>query len=155
MEDRKLSEAEQQQRREAARKHGVRAYEDTGLLAEEHEGFDTALAAELLEQVGGDPAYRLLVQSVARRATILEMAYAWLGREDVPVFWVEDDDGHKILKWQPILNRLGSYHEGLRRDLDSLGLSPLARSRLGLEPGKRAIDYEELLRAQQKKREEG
>jgi hypothetical protein len=59
-----------------------------------------------------------------------------------------------VIKWQPILNRLGSWHEGLRRDLDALGLTPVARARLGVDRDRGAIDYEQLLEAQRRQEQE-
>jgi hypothetical protein len=130
-----------------ALKHGAGRYETTGELPAEMRGFDAALANELLEHVGGDPAYRLLAQSAARRATLLELAYSWLTRQDVKVMWLEEDEGgRKVVNWQPILNRLGSFHEGLRRDLDALGLTPQSRARLSIDGGGGVLDYEAVLR---------
>ena len=128
-------------------KHGATGYELSGRLPAEMQGFDLALADELLDLVGGDTAYRIAAMSAARRATCLELAYSWLARDDIPVLWVEEVNGHKVVKWQPILNRLGSWHEGLRRDLDALGLTPMARAKLGVPAGG-ALDYEQILAAQ-------
>jgi hypothetical protein len=128
-----LSEAQQRQREEAARSHGVYSYRDRNQLpARLDEGFDVKLAEELLKHVGGNQAYRLLAQSAARRATLLAIAYSWLADPDVPVLWAEERDGHKIVKMQPILRAIGSWHEGLRRDLSELGLTPTSAARLGL-----------------------
>jgi hypothetical protein len=132
MTDKQSNEGRFTEGNRAAVKHGATGYEKGGNLPAELQGFDLALADELLDHVGGDPAYRLLAQSAARRATLLELAYSWLARPDVKVLWLEDQDGHKVVKWQPVLNRLGSWHEGLRRDLDSLGLTPMARAKLGI-----------------------
>jgi hypothetical protein len=131
-----------------ALKHGAGAYEKTGDLPAELRGFDAALADELLEHAGGDPSFRLLAQSAARRATLLELAYSWLSREDVKVLWLEEDEqGRRLVQWQPILNRLGSFHEGLRRDLDALGLTPQSRAKLGLDGSDELLDYEAVLAA--------
>lgn len=135
------------ERNVAALKHGAGAYEKSGGLPAEMEGFDVVLAEELLELAGGDPAFRLLAVSAARRATLLELAYSWLGRADVSVMWIEAEDGRKVVRWQPILNKLGSFHEGLRRDLVELGLTPLARAKLNLGTGERAVSIAEILEA--------
>jgi len=140
--DRELTEAERKQRRDAAVKHGVRAYEDTRRLPAEFEGFDVTLAQELLEETGDptSPGFQLLAQSAARRATLLELAYSFLSREDVNAFWTEDKGGRRIVKWQPILDRLATYHEGLRRDLQELGMTPAARARLDLAAKQLSLD---------------
>ena len=83
-----------------APKHGAGRYETTGELPVEMRGFDVALLDELLEHAGGDPAFRLLAQSAARRATLLELAYAWLARPGVKVLWLEEDEnGRKLVQW--------------------------------------------------------
>jgi hypothetical protein len=128
-----MSDAELEQRGKANRRHGAYSYRDRGdLPARLGENFDRELAKELLEHAGGDPAFQLLAQSAARRATMIELAYSWLGAEDVKVMWAENEDGHKIVKMQPILKRISSWHEGLRRDLAELGLTPQSRAKLGL-----------------------
>lgn len=144
-EERELSEAELEQRRQAALKHGARAYETTGQLPAEWEGYDVKLAQVLLDETP-DPTnvgFQVLAKSAARRATLLELAYSFLSREDVPAFWLETKGGRKILCWQPILERLATYHEGLRRDLQELGLTPAARVRLDL--GMRQLSLDDLL----------
>jgi hypothetical protein len=142
---RELTEAELEQRQQAARKHGVRSYEMTGKLPAEMEGFDVKLAQELLEETQdpGNVGFQILAKSAARRATLLELAYSFLAREDVPAFWLEKKGGREILRWQPILERLASYHEGLRRDLQELGLTPAARVRLDL--GMKQLSLDDLL----------
>jgi hypothetical protein len=149
-----MSDAELEQRSNASRSHGVYSYRDSGdLPARLGENFDRELAKELLEHAGGDPAFQLLAQSAARRATMIELAYSWLGAEDVKVMWAENEDGHKIVKMQPILKALGSWHEGLRRDLAELGLTPQSRSKLGL-PEAGTVDYEKIIEARRKKERE-
>ena len=116
-----------------AEKHGAYSYRDRGELpARLGQDFDRQLANELLEHAGGDPAFKLLAQSAARRATMIELAYSWLGAEDIKVMWAENEDGHRIVKMQPILKRISTWHEGLRRDLAELGLTPASAAKLGL-----------------------
>ena len=145
-EKRELTEAELEQRRNAAQKHGVRAYEDAGRLpANVDPEYDRKLAMEILDATG-DPesvGFRLLAQSAARRATLIHLAYSYLSREDIDVFWVEIKNGRNIVRHQPILDRLGTYHEGLRRDLQELGMTPAARVRLDL--GMRQLTLDDLL----------
>lgn len=122
--------------------HGAYAYRDSSQLpARIDEDFDRELARELLDHAGGDPAFQVLATSAARRATILECAYSWLAHEDVKPFWLErDEDGRAIVKWQPVLKFIGSYHEGLRRDLSELGLTPQSRAKLGLPDDSSILD---------------
>jgi hypothetical protein len=123
-------------------RHGVYGYRDRNRLpARLPQDFDQALAAELLEHVGGNPAFRILAESAARRATILEVAYSWLAAQDVKPFWLErDGEGRAVVKWQPVLRFIGSYHEGLRRDLAELGLTPQSRAKLGLPEDSSVLD---------------
>ena len=127
------------------RTHGLHPYETRGELPAPMRGFDEKLASELLELAGGAPAFQLLAKSAARRATIIELAVSYLSGDGVNMLWLETNEaGQKVVCWQPLLNRLGSYFEGLRRDLQELGLTPLARARLGVKDGK-GFDYEEFL----------
>jgi hypothetical protein len=116
-----------------AEKHGAFSYRDSGNLpARLDDDFDRELAKELLGYCGDDPAFMPLAQSAARRATLLEIAYSWLARSDIPVMWAEDKGDVKVVRMQPILKRISTWHEGLRRDLAELGLTPQSRAKLGL-----------------------
>ena len=119
-----------------ALKHGATAYERNGRLPAEWEGYDRELARELLVLVGGAERYSLACTLAARRATLFEMAFSWLAREDVDVFWVEKDEaGRNIVHFQPVLTRLSGWMNGLTRDLSELSLTPAQSARLMPDEG--------------------
>ena len=126
--------------------HGAAGYERDGNLPVGWEGYDLELARELLDLAGGDERFSLACTLAARRATLVELAFSWLSREDVPVFWVEQDEtGRNVVHFQPILTRLFGWMNGLRRDLDALNLTPAQAARLMPDEG--ALDAGKVLEA--------
>ena len=49
----------------------------------------------------------------------------------MPVFWIEqDEEGRNIVRFQPVLNRLFGWMNGLRLDLMQLNLTPAQAARI-------------------------
>ena len=117
-----------------AAKHGAAGYELSGRLPAEYEGYDIQLAQELQSLVGGNDRFALACMLTARRQTMVELAFSWLAREDVPVFWIEqDEEGRNIVRFQPVLNRLFGWMNGLRLDLMQLNLTPAQAARIAAD----------------------
>ncbi len=67
---------------------------------------------------------------------MVEMAFSWLARDDVDVFWIEKDEaGRNIVQFQPVLSRLFGWMNGLMRDLSELSLTPAQTARLMPDEG--------------------
>ena len=81
---------------------------------------------------------------------MVELAFSWLARDDVAVFWIEqDEEGHNIVRFQPVLNRLFGWMNGLRLDLMQLNLTPAQAERIG--PDGDMLDAAGVLEAMQER----
>lgn len=71
--------------------------------------------------------------AVARYATLLariERVHNWLAEQPDPVF---RNPAAQIPKVHPVLERLAKWEEGAARAEDRLGISPIARHRMGID----------------------
>ena len=92
-------------------KHGL--YRNPDKLEPETREKVVALREEL-ERADRPTIRRHLAHSAALRASLLREAHEWLAK--VPTFWLEDQQ----VRYQGLLQVIGSMHEGLRRDLERL-----------------------------------
>jgi hypothetical protein len=99
-----------EQQRRAARKHGIRAYEDRGEESLTHP--QRSRLAELKDLVQDKQGVvELLKERAARAVLIIEMAEAWVEKEA--------QEG-KTFDEIGVIRRLGTYQETARRALSDL-----------------------------------
>lgn len=98
--------------------HGIYRYLKTGELPDDLTGLDTEYAAELQRLAGGDEKYRMMAQLAARRALVVELGW----RNLLQAYTIAR--GRDVYALPNVIKILNSYMEGLRRDLQEMGLTP-------------------------------